>query len=357
MDKYSSVVLFCIIRRVRESVSEIEYLLMPKIGFEPSFPATKFRDKEDLYSAMSRIISGDLGLNSDSFFPEVELPMLKNRKMSHHYPGLEKDYYLYPVVISLNDEAWEKLENNSNIKWNTLEEILRITNEPNILAILNQLKTLIQSDNPLSGNKIPSPVKRKPTMDAMANQWARQNSGGIRKLEKNTITDILSTGSRAFNLRVADPYLAYQRQGLGFTWSFFTPKDKQDIHVHGQPAVEIYGILEGHFVLWHKPMYERGALVWKKEFLNSGDWIEVEALHCHFGYWTTMEGYGTVIKAAGTGELAGVGRIGVSGKTICKECPVEKQCQKHPEILPVLSEYQKIFEDRDWDLIRKTGIL
>ena len=101
--------------------------------------------------------------------------------------------------------------------------------------------------------------------------------------------------------------------------------------------------------MWHKPMYERGALVWKKEVLSSGDWIEVEALHCHFGYWTTKEGYGTVIKAAGVGELAGVGRIGVSGKTVCKECPVEKQCQKHPEMLPILNEYQKILK-------RETGI-
>jgi len=191
-------------------------------------------------------------------------------------------------------------------------------------------------------------------MDALANMWAKQNNEGVRKLEKNTISEILNAGNRAFNLRVVDPYLAYQRQGLGFTWSFFTPKDKQDIHLHGQPAVEIYGVLEGQFVLWHKPMYERGALVWKKEVLNPGDWIEVEALHCHFGYWTTKEGYGTVIKAAGAGELAGVGRIGVSGKTVCKECPVEKQCQKHPEMLPLLKEYQKIFEERDWELIKQS---
>lgn len=104
-------------------------------------------------------------------------------------------------------------------------------------------------------------------------------------------------------------------------------------------------------------MYERGALVWKREVLNSGDWIEVEALNCHFGYWSTREGYGTVIKAAGAGELAGIGRIGVSGKTICKECQVEKQCQKHPAILPILQEYQKIFEERDWELITERGKL
>jgi hypothetical protein len=354
MDNTSSVVLFCIIRRIRETSSEAEYLLMPKMEYEPSFPATKFRNNEDLYNALVRIISGDLALDENSFFPETELPMLKNRKESRRYPGLEKDYYLCPVEISLTAGAWEQLKKNTSLHWCTLNEIPHRTNEPNILAIVKQLNDVIAGDNNQPGNQLLGQVKSNPTMDALANMWAKQNNEGVRKLEKNTISEILSSGNRAFNLRVADPYLAYQRQGLGFTWSFFTPKDKQDIHLHGQPAVEIYGILEGQFVLWHKPMYERGALVWKKEVLNPGDWIEVEALHCHFGYWTSKEGYGTVIKAAGTGELAGVGRIGVSGKTVCKECPVEKQCQKHPEMLPMLKEYQKIFKERDWELIRKS---
>lgn len=327
---------------------------MPKIGYKPSFPATKFRNNEDLYKALERIITGDLNLDENAFYPETELPMLKNRKKSRHYPGLEKDYYLYPVEISLTDNAWQKLETNSSLFWLTLKEIPEKTNEPNIRAITTQISDILSKDNNYPENQLLGPVKLKPTMDALANLWAKQNNEGVRKLEKKTLLDILSSGNRAFNLRVADPYLAYQRQGIGFTWSFFTPKDKQDIHLHGQPAVEIYGVLEGQFVLWHKPMYERGALVWKKEVLNHGDWIEVEALHCHFGYWTTKEGYGTVLKAAGVGELAGVGRIGVSGKTVCKECPVEKQCQKHPEMLPILREYQKIFEERDWDLILKS---
>jgi hypothetical protein len=353
-DNTSSVVLFSIIRRIRENLDETEYLLMPKIDYEPSFPATKFRPNEDLYSALGRIITGDLELDENSFYPEVELPMLKNRKKSRDYEGLEKDYYLYPVDVSLTDKAWEQLRKNSSLFWYTLDEIPQKTNEPNILEIVSQLNEITVQDNRQKENQVLGPVKKKPTMDALASMWAKKNNEGVRKLEKNTIVNILNSGNRAFNLRVADPYLSYQRQGLGFTWSFFTPKDKQDIHLHGQPAVEIYGVLEGQFVMWHKPMYERGALIWKREVLNSGDWIEVEALHCHFGYWTTKEGYGTVIKAAGTGELAGVGRIGVSGKTVCRECQVEKQCQKHPEMLPLLREYQKIFEERNWDLIRES---
>jgi hypothetical protein len=353
-DNTSSVVLFSIIRRIRENLDETEYLLMPKIDYEPSFPATKFRPNEDLYSALGRIITGDLELDENSFYPEVELPMLKNRKKSRDYEGLEKDYYLYPVDVSLTDKAWEQLRKNSSLFWYTLDEIPQKTNEPNILEIVSQLNEITVQDNRQKENQVLGPVKKKPTMDALASMWAKKNNEGVRKLEKNTIVNILNSGNRAFNLRVADPYLSYQRQGLGFTWSFFTPKDKQDIHLHGQPAVEIYGVLEGQFVMWHKPMYERGALIWKREVLNSGDWIEVEALHCHFGYWTTKEGYGTVIKAAGTGELAGVGRIGVSGKTVCRECQVEKQCQKHPEMLPVLQEYQKVFGERNWDLIRES---
>jgi hypothetical protein len=50
---------------------------------------------------------------------------------------------------------------------------------------------------------------------------------------------------------------------------------------------------------------ERSALFWKREVLNSGDWIEVEVLHSHSGYWTVKEGYGTVLKATGSGELTG----------------------------------------------------
>ncbi len=243
---------------------------MPKIAYKPSFPATKFRNNEDLYNALGRIITGDLNLDENAFFPETELPMLKNRKKSRHYPGLEKDYYLYPVEISLTDNAWQKLEKNSSLFWLTLKEIPEKTNEPNIRAITTQISDILSKDNNYPENQLLGPVKLKPTMDALANLWAKQNNEGVRKLEKKTLLDILSSGNRAFNLRVADPYLAYQRQGMGFTWSFFTPKDKQDIHLHGQPAVEIYGVLEGQFVLWHKPMYERGALVWKKEVLNSG---------------------------------------------------------------------------------------
>ena len=60
---------------------------------------------------------------------------------------------------------------------------------------------------------------------------------GVRLLQSGQIHSRLEAGSRAFNLRVADPYLPYQKQGLGFTWSFFTPREEQEVHVHGLPWV------------------------------------------------------------------------------------------------------------------------
>ena len=62
-------------------------------------------------------------------------------------------------------------------------------------------------------------------------------------------------------------------------------------------------------------------------------------------------GFGTVIKAAGSGELAGVGKLGVAGKTVCKDCNVRDQCKRHPRMIELLSEYQKPYEKRDYDKI------
>lgn len=145
--------------------------------------------------------------------------------------------------------------------------------------------------------------------------------------------------------------------GLGFTWSFFTPKDKQDIHVHPLPAVEIYGVVEGRLQLWFKPMNERGVRVWRCRTLGPGDWAEVEPLTCHFAAWLDPDGLGTVIKAAGAGELAGVGRLGVAGKTACHwlaadkkqvDCPNASHCAFPPHLLELANEFSKPFADRDF---------
>jgi mannose-6-phosphate isomerase-like protein (cupin superfamily) len=289
-------------------------------------------------------MEADLGLPPLSYYPENELGMIPNEGASPRYPGLTKQWFLYPVDVSLTPEAAAsvKVDGNESVWW-TLDEILQNAKEPNVRAIA---RFILQRHPELLDS-----AYSQPSMDALASHWAGRNKGGVRHVRGADIRGILVAGDRAFNLRVADPYLPYQKQGLGFTWSFFTPKDKQDVHVHGLPAVEIYGVIEGRLQVWHKPMTERGVRTWRCVTLEAGDWLEVEALHCHLAFWVEPQGLGTVIKAAGSGELAGVGKIGVAGKTICKDCNVARQCLLHPRMLEILEEYSKPYERRDYNKI------
>lgn len=344
-DMQSSLVLYCIIRRKNKDEKKARFLMVRKQG-GMTFPPTKYRPGEDLISALVRPMGEDLGLPSDSYYPEQELEMIPSEGQSPRYPGLTKKWCLYPVDISLTKDAASKLKKESNDrKWWTIDEILAHSKEPNVKAIAAYIQ---KSHNDFLEN-----AYFKPSMDALAANWAVRNQGGTRTVRGNEIRKILDAGSRAFNLRVADPYLPYQKQGLGFTWSFFTPKDKQDIHVHGLPAVEIYGVIEGRLGIWHKPMNQRGVRVWKSEILEAGDWMEVEPLNCHFACWLRPKGLGTVIKAAAEGELAGVGKIGVSGKTTCRDCNVRTQCAVHPLMTELLKEYQKPFIERDFRRIAR----
>jgi hypothetical protein len=286
----------------------------------------------------------DLGLPPLSYYPETELGMIPNEGESPRYPGLAMKWHLYPVDVSLTPRGAATLKGSrEKLSWLTLDEILEKAEEPNVRAIAQYIQ-----------DKYPELLKeahRSPSMDALASRWSATNKGGVRHVKAGDLRSILGAGNRAFNLRVADPYLPYQRQGLGFTWSFFTPKDNQDVHVHGLPAVEIYGVIEGRLQVWHKPMTERGARTWRCVTLEAGDWLEVEALNCHLAFWITPQGLGTVIKAAGSGELAGVGKIGIAGKTTCKDCNVHSQCLMHPRMLEILDEYSKPYELRDYNKI------
>jgi len=324
-----------------------EFLLIRK-QCHPTFPPTKIRPGEDLYHAMVRPMEEDLGLPPDGYFPEEELQAIPNAGESPRYPGLQKQWYLYPVVISLAEDAQAQVEMPADDRfWCALDKVFELAQEPNVCAIARYIQ----------GNRrdLLTDVPAGPSMDAMACRWAASHGGGVRVVRGVDIRRILGRGSRAFNLRVADPYLPYQRQGLGYTWSFFTPKDTQDIHVHPLPAVEIYGVIEGRLQLWHKPMNQRGVRTWKCQTLAAGDWAEVEPLHCHFAYWLDREGLGTVLKAAATGELAGVGRLGIAGKTNCDGCSISKQCLKPPDLIALAAEYGKPFEVRDYRRIADVG--
>jgi hypothetical protein len=283
--------------------------------------------------------------------------MIPSAGESPRYIGLAKKWHLYPVTVSLTKEAMgllnKKVEASSSqgenaetdLMWWNLNEILSNAQEPNVLAIACHLRD--QRPDLLTE------AIAGPSMDALASQWAASNEGGVRVVRGEDIRTILDAGSQAFNLRVADPYLPYQKQGLGFTWSFFTPKDKQVVHVHGLPAVEIYGVLEGRLQLWHKPMNHRGVRTWHCETLEAGDWAEIEPLHCHFACWLTRQGLGTVIKASATGELAGVGKLGTAGKTVCKDCSEQRHCLIPPNMSELLAHYAKPFDERDYARIAK----
>jgi mannose-6-phosphate isomerase-like protein (cupin superfamily) len=223
-------------------------------------------------------------------------------------------------------EQLDALAGRTGGQWLSCEEaVASPAVSPSSLAVFARLR----AD---AGALLPRPADR-PTMDGLALRWLSQNREGVRFLPKQTLHRILDAGGRAFNLRVADPYLRYQMQGVGFTWSFFTARDAQDIHVHGAPVVEIYGVLEGEMEIWWKPYYDRGTSAWCHRILGPGDWIEVDSLQCHIVHWLEKEGEagrgkGVVFKA-GPGPLVGVGRLGEKGKTSCKDCP----CMKPPEVL------------------------
>lgn len=338
-----SIVLYCVIRKKCNVRNLVLFFLIKKQNHF-SFPPTKFRSSEGLYQALVRPMEEDLGLPPLSYYPENELGMIPNEGESPRYPGLTKQWYLYPVDMSLTPEAAASLKaNDEDSVWWTLDEILQNAREPNVRAIA---KSILQRNLELQES-----VHTRPSMDALASHWAARNKGGVRHVRAEDIRGILDSGSRAFNLRVADPYLPYQKQGLGFTWSFFTPKDTQDVHVHSLPAVEIYGVIEGRLQVWYKPMTDRGVRTWRCVTLEAGDWLELEALNCHLAFWITPQGLGTVIKAAGSGELAGIGKIGVAGKTICKDCNVHRQCLMHPRMIQLVEEYSKPFEKRDYSRI------
>lgn len=59
-------------------------------------------------------------------------------------------------------------------------------------------------------------------------------------------------------------------------------------------------------------------------------------------------GMGTVIKAARVGELAGVGKLGVAGKTTCPHFRSRKQCAPHPGMVELVTQYSRPFGERDY---------
>ena len=84
-------------------------------------------------------------------------------------------------------------------------------------------------------------LSSRSSVEVIVCNWAVHCKNSARYVRRSDIRKILNTGLFVFNLRVGYTHLPYKQEVLGFTWSFFRPKGKQD--VHGLPAVEIYGIL------------------------------------------------------------------------------------------------------------------
>ena len=290
---------------------------------------------------VDQVAREDLGLRTDEYVLEQEIEPAEAEFVSPSQ-HVVTNYSIFPLDVWVDPDQHVSLASRTDGQWLTCDEALvhpRLS--PTAAAVFHLLRSreqrlgTIYEAEPTSEHKPEAPrrllgdVPSQPTMDGLAKKWFSRNSHGVRHLDKPTLDRILDVGSRALNLRVADPYLRYQMQGLGFTWSFFTHKDPQDCHAHSAPVVEIYGILEGRLEVWWKPYYDRGTSAWSHRILEAGDWLEVDSLQCHIVHWLG-EGKGVVFKA-GPGPLAEVGKLGVKGKTPCDGCP----CMK-PEQVKIL---------------------
>jgi hypothetical protein len=297
-----------------------------------------FQQGSSLEHFLDAVLKEDLGVPEDAYVLEQELqPAHVNLTSPWH--GTPTAYTIYPLDVWIHPTWHEKLREKVRGKWLTCEEALA---EPLLSPTAEAVFRLVQgrergleerfAQHPEQEHEADAPrrllhdVPHQATMTSLARKWLSHNRGGVRHLRKADLDAILAAGGRAFNLRVADPYLRYHLQGIGFTWSFFTHRDPQDLHVHGAPVVEIYGVLEGQLEVWWKPYHDRGTSAWSHRILEAGDWLEVDSLQCHIVHWLG-EGKGVVFKA-GPGPLAEVGRLGVKGKTGC-QC----ECMKPLEVV------------------------
>jgi len=298
-----------------------------------------FRQGTSLEHFLEAVMEQDLKLGPQDYALEQELEPAE-AELTSPVQGSVTHYTTYPLDVWVDPARHETLRAAMNGRWLTCEEALTLPAlSPTAAAVFRHLrdrerrledryaKVPEEERQPDAPRRLLRQAPDRPTMEALARKWLSHNRGGVRHLSKHDLDEVLASGGRAFNLRVADPYLRYQMQGIGFTWSFFTHRDPQDLHVHGAPTVEIYGVLEGELEVWWKAYHDRGTSAWCHRVLGAGDWLEVDSLQCHIVHWRG-EGKGVVFKA-GPGPLAEVGRLGVKGKTPCGQCP----CMKRPEVI------------------------
>lgn len=305
-------------------------LLAPPTKKTVAEPGADVLDGVSIERFVDEVMQGELQLERNDYLldQELELASVEHVSPTQHELTL---YEVCPVDVWVEPGRRAGLAAASGGKWLTIDEALAHAQlSPTAKTTFEMLRDREQRLNaryaanpaeeqaPGAPRRLLAGVPARPTMEMLAHKWLAANAGGLRVLHGAELKAILAAGGRAFNLRVADPYLDYQDQGLGFTWSFFTHKVRQDLHYHGTPIFEIYGILEGRLEMWWKPFHARGTSAWSHRVLEPGDWAEVGPRQCHIVRWAG-EGMGIVFKA-GAGQLAGVGRPGLCGKTSCKDC-------------------------------------
>jgi hypothetical protein len=323
-DYLDGAVKFLLVRQTRWKRSDGTPLLgMP--ARQTFVAGGEARDGQSLEPFVAEEAEGELRLGEDEYLIDLELDAVTVRDVSPG-AGEETEFVVYPVDVWLAKEVRSRLAQQVEAVWLTPQEILdrtdvSFTSRAVVAAVLK--RETEHPERPLLAG-----VAEKPTMEMLALRWHARNRSGVRCVGWGELNDILAAGDRAFNLLVPDPYLRYQNQGYGLTFSFFTHKDAQDLHLHGFPTVEIYGVLSGGpLEIWWKPKHARGAGAWSRRLVDERGFIEVGPEQCHIVKWA-KEGVGVVVKG-GPGPLAGVGAQGVAGKTRCEGC----SCRKPPELI------------------------
>jgi hypothetical protein len=166
----------------------------------------------------------------DEYYALEQEPPPAEKEMVSPTHGVPAHYTIYPVEVWVDPAQREPLRKGVAGQWLTCEQAIahpRVS--PTAQTVCKQLLTrehaldVQYATHPADEQKPEAPrrllreVPARPTMDALAKKWLSHNRGGVRHLPKPILDAILEAGDRAFNLRVADPYLRYQLQGLGFT--------------------------------------------------------------------------------------------------------------------------------------------
>jgi len=323
-DCVDGVVRFLLVRHSRwKKPDGTPYLSMPA---KKTFVARgESRDGQSLEPFVAEIAEGDLNLGPDDYLIDQELDAVPVVDRSPG-TGMETEYVLYPVDVWLAKPVRTRLGEGLDEAWLTPQEIIDHADTSSTSRAV--AAAVLQREAERPERSLLAGVADAPTMEMLALRWHARNRSGVRCVEWDELNGILAAGDRAFNLLVPDPYLRYQNQGYGLTFSFFTHKDAQDLHLHGFPTVEIYGVLSGGpLEIWWKPKHARGAAAWSRREIDPLGFIEVGPEQCHIVKWAN-DGVGVVVKG-GPGPLAGVGAQGVAGKTRCAGCT----CRKPPELI------------------------